>query len=112
MNGTTPPLVIAYLADLDRALAGADPADRLEIVDAVREHIDAAVAELGASPTQAQIAAVLRRLGTADDVAAAWAAGADRPTPPAAALPRTPDGLVPLPPGEAPARRHGSSRSS
>ena len=72
----TSPLVAAYLADLDRALAGAEPADRLEIVDAVREHIDA---ELGASPTQAEIAAVLRRLGTADDVAAAWAVGADRP---------------------------------
>ncbi len=76
---TTSPLVTAYLADLDRALAGADPADRLEIVDAVREHIDAAVGDLGASPSQAEIAGVLRRLGTADDVAAAWASGADRP---------------------------------
>lgn len=75
MNGTTSPLVTAYLADLDRALAGADPADRLEIVDAVREHIETAVAELGATPTQAQVAGVLRRLGTADDVAAAWAVG-------------------------------------
>lgn len=80
---TASPLVTAYLADLDRALAGADPADRLEIVDAVREHIDAAVAELGASPSQAQIAGVLRRLGTADDVAAAWAVGAERPVVPA-----------------------------
>jgi len=76
---TTSPLVAAYLADLDRALAGAEPADRLEIVDSVAEHIDAAVEELGASPTQAQVAGVLRRLGTADDVAAAWAGAADRP---------------------------------
>lgn len=81
---TTSPLVVAYLVDLDRALAGADPADRLEIVDAVREHIDAALAELGASPTQAEVAGVLRRLGTADDVAAAWATGTDGPTPPRA----------------------------
>lgn len=95
MTATTSPLVAAYLADLDRALAGADPADRLEIVDAVREHIDAAVAELGASPTQAQIATVLRRLGTADDVAAAWAVGADRPAPPSTA-----HGLTPVPPVE------------
>ncbi len=100
------PLVGAYLADLDRALAGAEPADRLEIVDAVREHIDTAVAELGAAPTQAEIAGVLRRLGTADDVAAAWAAGADRPTPgpgwvgPDPLLRPSAHGLVPVPPGE------------
>lgn len=95
---TTSPLVTAYLADLDRALAGADPADRLEIVDAVREHIDAGLAELGASPTQAEVAGVLRRLGTADDVAAAWAAGADRP----ANAPGWAGG-VPIRPDEAPA---------
>jgi uncharacterized membrane protein len=78
---TTSPLVQAYLADLDRALAGADPADRMEIVDSVREHIDASIGELGASPTQAQIAGVLRRLGTADDVASTWSvrAGDDGP---------------------------------
>lgn len=91
------PLVGAYLADLDRALAGADPADRLEIVDAVREHIDTAVAELGAAPTQAEIAGVLRRLGTADDVAAAWAIGADRPTGPPALLRPTAHGPAPVP---------------
>ena len=108
------PLVTAYLADLDRALAGADPADRLEIVDAVREHIDAALAELGASPAQAEIAALLRRLGTADEVAAAWAVGADRPTttPTTAAWGRPADaepllrptahGLRPVPPEDAP----------
>lgn len=80
---TVSPLVTAYLADLDRALAGADPADRMEIVDSVREHIDAAIAELGADPGQAQIATVLRRLGSADTVAATWLAGAERPAPPA-----------------------------
>ncbi len=85
---TTSPLVSAYLADLDRALAGADPGDRAEIVDAVREHIDAAVAELGAAPSQAEIAGVLRRLGSADAVAAAWAAS-ERPTSPTAAAPAT-----------------------
>lgn len=94
------PLVAAYLADLDRALAGADPADRLEIVDAVREHIDTAVAELGAAPTQAEIAGVLRRLGTADDVAAAWAVGADRPTRPTTLLRPTAHGLQPVPEDE------------
>jgi hypothetical protein len=106
VNVTTSPLVAAYLADLDRALVGADPADRLEIVDAVREHIDVAVAELGASPTQAQIAGVLRRLGTADDVAAAWAAGEQRPTsPPEPLLRPSAHGLTPVPPDEARASR-------
>ncbi len=106
MNGVSSPLVTAYLADLDRALAGADPADRLEIVDAVREHIDTSLAELGASPTQAEVAGVLRRLGTADDVAAAWAGGADRPAPgagwagPGPQLRPSAHGLVPIPPGE------------
>ncbi|HEY0119719.1 MAG TPA: hypothetical protein VGC04_13165 [Cellulomonas sp.] len=99
------PLVAAYLADLDRALAGADPADRLEIVDAVREHIDAAVFEFGAAPTQAEIAGVLRRLGTADDVAAAWAVGADRPPPPLPLLRPTAHGLQPVPAGETGPRR-------
>jgi hypothetical protein len=104
VNEATSPLVAAYLADLDRALAGADPSDRLEIVDAVREHIDA---ELGASPSQAEVAAVLRRLGTADDVAAAWAVGAERRAapaafgPPATLLRPTAHGLQPVPPEEA-----------
>ena len=104
---TASPLVAAYLADLDRALAGADPADRLEIVDAVREHIEASLAELGASPTQAEVAGVLRRLGTADDVAAAWAAGTDRPGTPQGAWSGGPQlrpsahGLAPTPPDEA-----------
>jgi len=107
---TESPLVAAYLADLDRALAGADPADRLEIVDAVREHIEASLAELGASPTQAEVAGVLHRLGTADEVAAAWAAGADRPGTPQGAWSGGPQlrpsahGLVPIPPDEASAR--------
>ncbi len=86
---TTSPLVSAYLADLDRALAGVDPGDRAEIVDAVREHIDAALAELGAAPSQAEIAGVLRRLGSADTVASAWAAG-ERTTSPAAAASAAP----------------------
>jgi hypothetical protein len=99
--------VAAYLADLDRALAGADPSDRLEIVDAVREHIDASLTDLGASPTQAEVAGVLRRLGTADEVAAAWAVGADRPLRQTGAgwsapqLRPSAHGLVPVPPGEA-----------
>lgn len=89
---TTSPLVNAYLADLDRALAGADPGDRAEIVDAVREHIDAALAELGAAPSQAEIAGVLRRLGSADTVASAWVAG-ERTTSPMAVA----SGVSPLP---------------
>ena len=51
------PLVGAYLADLDRALAGADPADRLEIVDVLS----------GFNPATAGPSAVVRLSASGDD---------------------------------------------
>jgi hypothetical protein len=45
MTAVTSPLVAAYLADLERRLAGGPAADRLDVLDAVREHLDAAFAD-------------------------------------------------------------------
>lgn len=69
---TVPPLVAAYLADLDRRLSGAEPAERADIVDSVREHIDVALDELEHDPTGDDVRRVLADLGTVDDVVAAW----------------------------------------
>lgn len=62
------PLVQAYLADLDRALAGADPRERAETVDAVREHLDTALPQ---EPTSDQVQEVLGELGPVEAIAAA-----------------------------------------
>jgi len=70
------PLVRAYLDDLDRRLAGAAPGERADIVDAVREHVDIALADLGREPTTADVQQVLADLGPVDSVVAAWSAPA------------------------------------
>lgn len=80
---TASPLVAAYLADLDRRLAGADPAERADIVDSIREHIDAAVQELGHEPTPEDVHRILSDLGPVDDVAAAWSPETAPPAAPA-----------------------------
>ena len=69
---TVPPLVAAYLADLDRRLSGADPAERADIVDSVREHIDVALDELEHEPTGDDVQRILADLGPVDAVVAAW----------------------------------------
>lgn len=63
-----PPLVEAYLADLDRALAGADPRERAETVAAVREHAAELLARYGSDDDAAR--RVLAELGTVDAIAA------------------------------------------
>lgn len=73
------PLVDAYLADLDRSLAGADPRERAETLAAVREHIDEALQERPDAVRE-----VLAELGPVDAIAAS--------TTPAPA-PRTPSRL-------------------
>lgn len=97
MNAVTSPLVAAYLADLERRLADAPAADRLDVLDAVREHLDAAFAQLGPEPSDDDVRRVLAELGSPDDVAGALALEAPRPsvTPaaPAAAAPRTSVGV-------------------
>ena len=62
------PLVGAYLADLERALAPADPQERADVLAAVAEHIHDA---LGDSQDAAQATAVLAALGPVERIAAA-----------------------------------------
>lgn len=63
-----PPLVEAYLADLDRALAGADPRERVETVAAVREHAAELLARYGSDDESAR--RVLDELGPVEAIAA------------------------------------------
>ncbi|MFD7023424.1 HAAS signaling domain-containing protein [Promicromonospora sukumoe] len=63
-----PPIVDAYLADLDRALASADPRERAETVAAVREHAAEALARHGWD--EASAGRVLDELGPVDAIAA------------------------------------------
>jgi len=66
-------LLEAYVADLERRLAAADPAERADIVASVREHVEADLALLGRPSTPADVEASLGTLGTVDTVVAAWA---------------------------------------
>ncbi|MFD2793474.1 hypothetical protein ACFS27_07915 [Promicromonospora vindobonensis] len=63
-----PTLVEAYLADLDRALAAADPRERAETVAAVREHAAESLARHGTDDESAR--RVLDELGPVEAIAA------------------------------------------
>lgn len=63
------PLVLAYLDDLDRALATADSQERLDTLTAVNEHLVDALGSEAA--TDAQVRAVLDDLGPVERIAAA-----------------------------------------
>ncbi|MCB2177376.1 MAG: hypothetical protein KQH57_16320 [Actinomycetales bacterium] len=65
-------LLESYVADLERQLADADPAERADIVASVREHVAADLAALGRPATPADVEASLAALGSVDAVAAAW----------------------------------------
>ncbi|MEU2201274.1 hypothetical protein [Isoptericola sp. NPDC019482] len=64
-----PPLVEAYLADLERALAGSEPRERAETLAAVREHATESLALHGSDDAGAR--RVLDELGPVDSIAAA-----------------------------------------
>lgn len=66
-----------YLDDLARMLTGLDPVERADVLDGVRDHLSAALADLGREPTETDVDRVLAELGSPADVAAA--ALADRP---------------------------------
>ncbi|WP_372594388.1 hypothetical protein [Actinotalea sp.] len=66
-------LLDAYLADLERRLAAADPGERADIVASVREHVEADLSALGRPATSADVQASLATLGSVDTVVAAWA---------------------------------------
>lgn len=84
-----PPLVEAYLADLEHALAASEPRERAETLAAVREHAAESLALHGSDDAGAR--RVLDELGPVDAIAAAStpiAPAAHAATPPPA--PRTP----------------------
>lgn len=75
------PLVVAYLSDLELALAGTDPQEREDTLAAVREHIEDA---LDGSPRDAATAtAVLSGLGPVERIAATATPAVAPPTTPA-----------------------------
>jgi hypothetical protein len=74
-------LVDAYVDRLRQSLSSAEPVDRAEIVDAVREHLRDALDALGHEPSAAEVEAALRELGPVEGVARAWAEGAGLPRP-------------------------------
>lgn len=63
----THPLVISYLDELRRLLSGIDDAERLEVVEGVREHIDSSLEDTAA--TEADVRAALDEVGPAQAVA-------------------------------------------
>ncbi|MEV7962006.1 HAAS signaling domain-containing protein [Oerskovia paurometabola] len=63
----THPLIDAYLTDLERALADADPRERAETLTTVREHI---TESLGDAPDGARVAQTLAGLGPVELIAA------------------------------------------
>lgn len=79
----THPLVKAYLEDLERALAGADPRERADVLDGVREHLGEALGE-GAPVETGDVRRVLADLGPVEAIAA-QATRADQQPPTAAA---------------------------
>ena len=92
-TGLSHPLVVAYVADLERALASADPQERLDTVTAVTEHLTDALGGdtlgIDTEPTTAQVQAVLEELGSVEKIAdAATPASAPHASaPPASAAP-------------------------
>jgi uncharacterized membrane protein len=72
MTPTTHPAVRDYLRAVDRALGDLPRARREELVDELREHVDAALAE-HPDPTEADVRNLLDRLGTPAEIAAAAA---------------------------------------
>jgi hypothetical protein len=90
------PLVARYLDDLGRLLAGVDPADRAEVLEGVREHLDASLE--GTSRTEADVRAALDELGppqaVADEAYAGRSPVAAYPVP--ASVPSTSRGWLPV----------------
>src|SRR5699024_4222357 len=69
-----------YQDDLARLLAALEPVQRARRLDGVREHIEAALGEVGQAPTDADVDRILGQLGSPGMVAEA--ALAERPDPP------------------------------
>ncbi|MBF5082637.1 hypothetical protein [Quadrisphaera sp. INWT6] len=87
------PLVHAYLSDLGRALAGADPRERADVLDGVREHLDEALGD-GAPVETADVRRVLADLGPVEAIAA-QATRAELPAPPTSSSVASPAAVAP-----------------
>ncbi|PWJ54439.1 Uncharacterized membrane protein [Quadrisphaera granulorum] len=83
------PLVQAYLADLERALVGADPRERADVLDGVREHLQESLGDDGAAEA-VRVQRVLADLGPVERIAAQ----ATSAVPPATASPEPARGDV------------------
>ncbi len=77
-SGASHPLASAYLDELTSALAGTDPRERAETLDAVREHIADFLAERD-DPSDEDVREVLSQLGSVDQVAASAQGAAPDP---------------------------------
>jgi len=64
-----------YQDDLARLLAALEPVERAEVLDGVREHIDAALLEVDHAPTDPDVDRILSDLGSPGAVAEAALAG-------------------------------------
>jgi uncharacterized membrane protein len=82
---TMHPLVASYLDELTRLLVGIDPAERAEVVEGVREHIESTLE--GTAHTDAAVRAALAEVGPAQDVADEAYAGRPGAEPAAAVVP-------------------------
>jgi disulfide bond formation protein DsbB len=69
MTETPPDLAARYLDELERLLTHADPDERADVLAAVREHIEAALAEQTARGLSSDVASVLAGLGSPEEVA-------------------------------------------
>ena len=82
----THPMIEAYLTELDRMLAGIDPAERAEVLSGVREHLVGALAGRTAV-TDEDVRSVLAELGPPQAVADEAYAGRGSATAPSAPKP-------------------------
>jgi uncharacterized membrane protein len=58
-----------YLARLERAMSDLPSSRRKELLDEIREHIEAALAELEPGASEADVRNALERLGEPEDIA-------------------------------------------
>jgi uncharacterized membrane protein len=70
MTGTVDRTTV-YLDDLARMLQQLDTVERADVLEGVREHVEAALGSLGREPTERDIDRVLAELGSPAEVAAA-----------------------------------------
>ena len=80
MITTRPRSVGEYLRALERSLSDFPASRRNEIVSEIEEHIGGLLAELGATPTEAEIRNLLERVGAPDEIAAEAREGVAVPT--------------------------------